>query len=227
MQTLIYSLEDDTNIGYIIQKTLESAQYEVHTFRDATSFYAAFSKRKPDLVLLDLMLPDSDGQAVLKQIKEMVDIPVIILSAKNHEIDKVIGLDGGADDYITKPFGALELLARIKVALRKQTLPFEDSLTVGPIKILLKQRQCFISEQPLILTAKELELLYLLMQRKGEVVERDTIFKQVWGYDFIGESRTLDMHINSLRKKILTVDDSLSSLIVTIRGVGYMLSSYD
>ncbi len=223
MATLLYSLEDDQNIGYIINKTLTSAQYQVETFATAKAFLSAFNARKPDLVLLDLMLPDADGLAVLKRIKTTSRIPVIILSAKNYEVDKVIGLDSGADDYITKPFGALELISRVKVALRKVDDSKEETLHFENITMNINQRTCYVDQQEVILTTKEYELLKLLLENKGRVLERDVIFKTIWGYDFIGETRTLDMHINYLRKKLTNANSNLESMIKTIRGIGYMV----
>ena len=227
MSPLIYSIEDDTNIGYIINRTLTSAQYDVKTFPDGKQFWTAFSSTKPDLILLDLMLPDIDGIELHKKIRKESKVPVIIISARNYEVDKVIGLDSGADDYITKPFGALELISRVKVALRKTDKMTTTIFQLKSLTLDKNKRTCSILQQEIALTSKEFDLLYHLLENQGKVIRRDELFKEIWGYDFMGETRTLDMHINFLRKKIIQADPTLANIIKTIRGVGYMVNCDD
>jgi two-component system alkaline phosphatase synthesis response regulator PhoP len=217
---IIYYVEDDQSIGFVIEKTIEHAGYTGVGFQQGDAFLTAFQKKKPDMVLLDIMLPDGSGLDLLKNIrKKDHDIPIMMISALQSEMDKVIALDLGADDYLTKPFGVLELASRIQAKIRKQAKP--SLCQVGDVVIDDDKHACFIGEEPTHLTNKEYLLLRLLMQGANRVVPKQTIFTEVWGTDYIGETRTLDMHIRSLRKAL--AQSSRKVTIRTIRGIGYQL----
>lgn len=218
----IYFIEDDQSIAYVIQKTLSNAKFEYLWFTSGKPFFEAIETELPDLILLDLMLPNESGLDHLKKLRSQPsteNIPVIILSALSTELDKVTGLDLGADDYLTKPFGVLELLSRINNKLRKHKE--KKYLEQGNVKIDLQTREVWIQKQMIILTYKEYELLKLFLENPDEVLNRDRIFQLVWGSDLILESRTIDMHITSLRKKLS--DNQASIEIMTVRSVGYRL----
>ena len=216
----IYFVEDDQAIGYVIEKTIEHAGLEGKGFRDGSSFQQAFLKDKPDLILLDLMLPDVSGMDLLKWIRSLDQhTPVMVVSALQSEMDKVIALDQGADDYMTKPFGVLELTSRIQSKLRKQTDDRKYSL--GNIMLDDKKHTLMINQENVYLTNKEYAILKLLLKNQKNVVSKETIFKDVWETDFIGETRTLDMHIKALRNKLQ--DNEANVQITTIRGVGFQI----
>ena len=221
MSYLIYSVEDDTNISNIIRLTLQMKGYEVSTFNDGKSFFDALEKKVPDLVLLDIMLPDMSGLDILKILKSSSkynDVRIIILSAKSMIVDKVEGLDLGADDYMAKPFDILELVSRVNAQKRRQAK--DNVITVGDLVIDQKKRECKFQNTVVNLTKKEFDILLYLIEKPNEVVSRDELIQVIWGNDFQYETRTIDMHIKSLRKK-LPVD---GEFIKTIYGVGYMLS---
>ena len=222
---LIYIVEDDINIQEIETFALGNAGYQVRGFATAQEFMEAMDSVLPDLVLLDVMLPDEDGLSVLKRLRnsrETRGIPVIMVTAKTTELDKVKGLDMGADDYMTKPFGVMELISRVKAMLRR--LAGESSqekiLRQGEIVLDREKHMVYVEGERCDLTYKEYELLKLLMANAGAVTTREIILDKVWGIDFEGESRTLDMHIKTLRQKL----KSQGSLIKTVRNVGYILN---
>lgn len=220
---LIYILEDDKNIQEIEAYAVKGNGYDVCTFDDAKSFFRGMQERKPDLLLLDIMLPGEDGLSVLKRLRldnETKELPIILVTAKASEIDTVKGLDLGADDYITKPFGVLELMSRIKAILRR-IRPTGDDAPLQYKGICLDQdrRLCLVEGEAVELTFKEYELLRLFLSNLGIVLTRETIMEAVWGTDFAGESRTVDMHIKTLRQKL----KEAGGLIVTVRNVGYKL----
>ena len=220
---LIYIVEDDKNIQEIESYALLGSGYDVRTFGDAKEFDAEMKKVLPDLILLDIMLPGEDGLAILKRLradKHTKDLPIIMVTAKSSEIDTVKGLDQGADDYITKPFGVMELMSRVKAILRR-IKPMSDDVVLKYKNILLDQerRICLVDEQCVELTFKEYELLRLFLSNIGIVLTRDMIMETVWDSEFVGETRTIDMHIKTLRKKL----GDAGSLIVTVRNVGYKL----
>lgn len=217
---LIYFVEDDKAIGYVIEKTIEHAGLKGKGFHDGTSFMKAYQQEKPDLILLDLMLPDMSGMDILKWIrKHDQETPVMVVSALQSEMDKVIALDQGADDYMTKPFGVLELTSRIQSKLRKYV---DEKRYVMKNVVLDDRKHTFeVFEQPIYLTNKEYDIIKLLLKNQRHVVSKETIFKEVWDTDYIGETRTLDMHIKSLRQKLL--ENKATVKIVTVRGVGYQL----
>ncbi len=221
---LIYILEDDEQILEMMTYALQSSDYEVAGFQSAFALYQQLSQRLPSLILLDLMLPDEDGLTVLKKLRSdpvYQDLRIIIVSAKSSELDKVRGLDLGADDYLTKPFGIMELISRVKAQLRR--VPGSSSLSpllsCGSLSLNPATREVFCGQESITLTYKEFELLELLMQHPGQVLSRNIIMDRVWGYDFEGTSRTLDMHIRTLRQKL----GKQGKMVQTIRNVGYKL----
>ena len=218
---MIYLLEDDNGIQNFVLYALRSSGFDAQGFETPSEFYSAMNERIPDLLLLDIMLPEEDGISILKKLRDndnTRDLPIIMLTAKTTEFDKVTGLDSGADDYITKPFGAMELISRINALLRRtRSIVSENRLTAGDITLIPSRHEVFRGEERLILTLKEYELLAALMKNKGKVIQRDELLSKVWGYDFTGESRTLDVHIRTLRSKLGESGD----IIETVRGVGY------
>lgn len=229
MQKQAYVVEDDDNIREIIQCALESSGLAVTGFEDAVKMFSVLPKAKPDVILLDLMLPLMDGLHALKQLKanpKTAQIPVLILTAKSSETDKVAGLDLGADDYITKPFGVLELMARVRAVLRRSSGEQEKSPVFEShgLRLDTARHEVTRNGREISLTLKEFELLQLLMENAGRVLTRDAILNAVWGYNYAGESRTLDMHIRSLRQKLGSGSDR-NGLISTVRGIGYKFNS--
>ena len=220
---VIYIVEDDKNISEIESYALKNSGYTVDSFENAKTFWNRVQDRKPDLVLLDVMLPDSDGIEVLKKMRRNPDtrrVPVIMVTAKSSEIDKVKGLDNGADDYITKPFGIMELISRVKAILRRINQDEEEKqLVFQNITLDCEKRQVTLDGANCELTYKEFELLKLFLQNAGIVMTRETIMEKIWGIDFEGESRTLDMHIKTLRQKL----GDAGKHIKTVRNVGYRI----
>lgn len=218
---LIYAVEDDKNILEIEMFALKNSGYQVDGFECAGDFYKKLEERLPDLILLDVMLPDEDGLEIVAKLRrrpETKKLPIIMVTAKSTEIDKVKGLDVGADDYLTKPFGVMELIARVKAVLRR-TMEEDKFLTLGDIFLDDEKHMVYVKDVPCSLTFKEYELLKLLLHNAGIVVTREIILERVWGIDFEGESRTLDMHIRTLRQKL----GEAGSMIRTVRNVGYMI----
>lgn len=220
---LIYVVEDDQNIREIERFALQNSGYHVEEFGNAKEFYKRIADKLPQLILLDVMLPDEDGLAIIKKLRSMSEtkrVPVIMVTAKTTELDKVKGLDLGADDYITKPFGVMELISRVKAVLRRTGDDVEEqNLTLGEVSIDCKKHMVTVGDEVCELTFKEYELLKLLMMNAGIVMTRDVIMERVWGIDFEGESRTLDMYIKTLRQKL----KDAGSRIKTIRNVGYIM----
>lgn len=222
-ESLIYVAEDDDNIREILRCTLDSYGYATRVFDSAPQLLEAIREQLPDLILMDIMMPGMDGlQALrlLKQERRTSGVPVIFLTAKSSEIDKVKGLDLGAEDYITKPFGLLELAARVRAALRRQPPERQHILRGGDIVVDVDDHAVTRAGQPLELTLKEFELLRILIANRERVVPREELLNEIWGYDFAGETRTLDMHIKTLRAK-LGDDVEHPRYIKTIRAVGY------
>lgn len=220
---LIYIVEDDTNIQEIESFALKNSGYKVEGFGNGKDFFQKLADKVPDLILLDVMLPDMDGLSILKKLRNIPDskkIPVIFVSAKTSELDKVKGLDLGADDYLTKPFGVMELISRVKALLRRsRDMEEEKSLAIGNIYIDGEKHCAFVNDEQCELTYKEYKLLKLMAQNAGIVLTRDRIMERIWGANYEGESRTLDMHIKTLRKKL----GEEGKRIKTVRNVGYML----
>ncbi len=222
---LIYVVEDDENIREIEIFALKNAGYEVQGFDCASAFYVRLKERMPSLVLLDIMLPDEGGLEIVRKLRYSAQtrkLPIILVTAKTSEIDKVKGLDVGADDYITKPFGVMELISRVKALLRRtRDLEEERLIRLDSIFMDDEKRSVYVDDSPVELTFKEYELLKLLLLNAGIVVSREMILDRVWGTDFEGESRTLDMHIKTLRQKL----GPAGAMIRTVRNVGYILNS--
>ena len=220
---LIYIVEDDESIREIEEFALINAGHKVVGFSDAKSFFHQISDVLPDLVLLDVMLPDADGIDIMKKLRENKEtkrLPVVMVTAKTSEIDKVKGLDSGADDYIVKPFGVMELISRVKALFRRcYDTPEEDVINYHEISINLLNRECKVSGNVIELTYKEYELLLILIQNAGIIMKRAALMDKIWGVDFEGESRTLDMHIKTLRHKL----GEAKKYIKTVRNVGYMV----
>lgn len=221
---LIYVIEDDKNIQEIETFALAGSGYITKGFSCASEFYDALDEEIPDLILLDVMLPDEDGLSIIKKLrtrKDTMSIPVIMVTAKTAEIDKVKGLDMGADDYMTKPFGVMELISRVKAMLRRSNKEEKEKiLRLGNILLDREKHAVFVNGVNCELTYKEYELLKLLMINAGIVTTRDIILDRIWGIDFEGESRTLDMHIKTLRQKL----KEEGALIKTVRNVGYIMN---
>ena len=219
---LIYVVEDDKNIQEIENIALNNSGYQVETFDQAAPFFEAMKKQVPDLLLLDIMLPDMDGLQIVKELRSVQttkNLPIIMVTAKTTEIDKVRGLDMGADDYLTKPFGIMELISRVKALMRRtNSEQAEKIFTIGDVCLDEEKHKVSVGSENCELTYKEYELLKLLMTNAGIVTTREDILEKVWGTNFEGESRTLDMHIKTLRQKLM----SSGSMIKTVRNVGYI-----
>lgn len=220
---VIYLVEDDNSIRELVIYTLQTTGLKAKGFSCAREFWEALREELPDLVLLDIMLPDEDGLSILKKLRDSgqtAKLPVIMLTAKGSEYDKVVGLDSGADDYIPKPFGMMELVSRVKALLRRSgPEPDRGGFQVGEILVDLGKHTVKVAGELVALTFKEFELLCYLMENEGIVLTRDQLLSKIWGYDFDGETRTVDVHIRTLRQKL----GDASCYIETIRGVGYKM----
>ena len=214
---MIYVVEDDKSIRNLVSYALTEKGYTVKTFEDGRTIAQEIRENPCELLLLDLMLPGKDGVSILKEIREFSDIPVIILTAKTDEFDKVMGLESGADDYITKPFSIPELLSRVKAILRRVNKTDTDHLTYQNICINTKKRSVKVNGEKIDLTYKEFEMLNLFMNNLGNVITRDDFLLKIWGYDYQGETRTVDVHIASLRSKLKDAGKYIS----TVRNLGY------
>lgn len=220
---MIYCVEDDDNIRELVIYTLENTGLKAQGFGECGSFMEALAFQAPELILLDIMLPGEDGLTLLKKLKGSArtkDIPVIMVTAKGAEYDKVVGLDSGADDYVTKPFGMMELVSRIKAVLRRSgKAESKTKMSQGGVCVNVKKHEVTVDENPVSLTLKEFELLERLMRNKNIVLTRDRLLEDIWGYDFDGETRTVDVHVRTLRQKLGEKGD----IIETVRGVGYRI----
>ena len=219
---MIYLLEDDNSIRDLLVYTLNSQGMEACGFERPSEFWTAVEERAPSLVLLDIMLPEEDGISVLKKLRNgprTGRVPVIMLTAKSTEYDKVLGLDAGADDYVAKPFGIMELLSRIRALLRR-TERMEPTYRVGCLSVDPSRHTVTVEGQEVVLTQKEFEVLCLLLRSSGQVVSRDKLIEEVWGYAFAGETRTVDVHIRTLRQKL----GAAGRYVETVRGYGYKMS---
>lgn len=221
---LIYCVEDDENIRELVGYALRSQDFEVETFADGKEFWKAVQQRVPALVLLDIMLPGESGTEILDKIRkdtQLRSLPVIMLTAKTSEYDIVRGLDGGADDYVCKPFGIVELISRIRSVLRRSKPQRRESnmYSFGPVSLDGEKHVVTVNGEPCHLTVKEFELLRYLLVNIDIVLKREQIMEAVWGFTYEGESRTIDMHIKSLRQKL----GDGGHIILTVRGVGYVI----
>ncbi len=221
---MIYYLEDDRNIRELTVYTLRQAGLEVEGFATDAAFRAACEQRLPDAVLLDLMLPDGDGLQILNRLRTApatCDLPVMVVTAKDTEIDTVVALDGGADDYLRKPFGMMELVSRCRALLRRanRLAKSDDTLRVGNVELSASRHEVKVDGRQVSLTLREFDLLAYLMARPGIVCTRESLLQHVWGWDFDGGSRTVDVHVQTLRSKL----EGSDAVIETVRGVGYRL----
>jgi len=222
MTKTIYFTEDDDSIRALVCYALNSAGFDVQGFGEPCKFWLAMEQALPDLILLDIMLPGEDGLSILKKLKsadKTARLPVIMLTAKSAELDRVRGLDMGADDYVTKPFSVLELISRTKALLRRCEEHNSRSLTMGSITLNAAQRQVTVESETVALTYTEFELLHSLILNAGIVLSRDRLMEQIWGLDAELESRTVDMHIKALRRKL----GDAGGQIKTVRSVGYKM----
>ena len=221
---MIYLVEDDDSIRELVLYTLHTTGFEAEGFRNAADFWQALEKELPQLVLLDIMLPDEDGLHILKRLRagaETADLPVMMLTAKSSEYDRVVGLDSGADDYIPKPFRMMELLSRVRALLRRTKEPAERTVEyrLGSLYVSPARHVVQVGGEEVALTLKEFELLCLLLAEQGTVLTRAQLLDRIWGYEFDGESRTVDVHIRTLRQKL----GDAGKYIETIRGLGYKI----
>ncbi len=222
---MIYLLEDDTSIQNFVLYTLKNTGFEAEGFERPSDFWKRMEEEIPDLLLLDIMLPEEDGMEILKKLRDnrkTKNLPIIMLTAKGTEYDKVLGLDSGADDYVAKPFSMMELMSRIKALLRRSEIKAEkkDTYQVEPLYVNISKHIVKVNDEEVnSLTYKEFELLSMLLQHQETVLSRDQILQSIWGYDFDGESRTVDVHVRTLRQKL----GDAGKLIETVRGFGYKI----
>ena len=219
---MIYCVEDDNAIRDLMLYTLGASGFQAKGFPDSTFFWQAMTEEKPELILLDIMLPGEDGITVLKRLRAAsatANIPIIMATAKGSEFDKVIGLDTGADDYLVKPFGMMEMVARIKAVMRRTAPKTDQVLTCGDIVLDEVRHIVTVNGKQVVLTLKEYELLKLLMENAGQVFTRDILLSRIWGQDYLGETRTVDVHIGTLRTKLAKGGEKIE----TVRGVGYKM----
>lgn len=224
---MIFCVEDDNGIRDLMVYTLNASGFEAIGLEDGDALFEALKNKKPELIMLDIMLPGEDGISILKKIRSRsltADIPVIMATAKGTEYDKVIGLDLGADDYLAKPFGMMEMVSRIKAVLRRTSpKPAASALRMGELELNENEHIVTAAGKRVQLTLKEYELLKLFMENKGRAFTRDKLLSDIWGADYIGETRTVDVHIGTLRTKL----GSCGSYIKTVRGVGYRMEEND
>ncbi|WBL19168.1 response regulator transcription factor [Citricoccus sp. NR2] len=219
----ILVVEDEPSISDPLSYLLEREGYEVTVVEDGHDAVSEFEKAGADLVLLDLMLPGQPGTEVIRQLRGTSNVPVIMLTAKDSEIDKVVGLELGADDYVTKPYSSRELVARIRAVLRRQAEPDElvsTSVQAGPVRMDVERHVVTVGGDQTSMPLKEFELLEMLLRNAGRVLTRGQLIDRVWGADYVGDTKTLDVHIKRLRSKV-EPDPSNPRHLVTVRGLGY------
>src|ERR671930_1281281 len=216
-------VEDEASIASFVSLYLKNAGYDVRTASNGTEALASVQREQPSLIVLDLMLPDIDGIEICRRIRQKSDVPILMLTARDEDVDKIIGLEVGADDYMTKPFNPRELVARVKSILRRATPERRESqerqLTHGPLQIDAGRREVHVDGKEVQLAPKEFDLLWELLDHRGLVLTRDQLLERVWGYTFAGDTRTVDVHVRQLRRKL-----SDASPIVTVWGVGYKVA---
>ena len=224
---MIYCVEDDESIRELVVYTLQSTGFEASGFSSSKPFFAALEQKPPTLILLDIMLPGEDGLTILKKIRssyQFTKIPIIMITAKSAEIDRVFGLDLGADDYISKPFGMMEMISRVKAVLRRtESETDKPVLSFDGIELNQEKHKILVNGMGTDFTLKEYQLLELLMENAGLVMTRDVILERIWGYEFDGETRTVDVHIRKIREKL----GELGNNIETVRGVGYRFREHE
>jgi two-component system response regulator RegX3 len=221
--TRVLVVEDEQGLREPLVYMLEKEGYDVVAVEDGLAALEAFKASEPDLILLDLMLPGISGNEVCRVIRQTSNVPVIMLTAKDGEIDKVVGLEIGADDYVTKPYSTRELLARMKAVLRRNVEPsqIEDGmLSGGPVSMDINRHMVFVHGEKIAMPLKEFELLELLLENRNRVLTRGQIIDRVWGSNYFGDTKTLDVHVKRIRSKI--EDDPARPVhLVTVRGLGY------
>ena len=221
---MIFCVEDDDSIRELMIYVLMSSGFKAAGFSEAGAMWAALEDTRPELILLDIMLPGEDGISVLKKLRsnpKTESIPVIMATAKGAEYDKVLGLDSGADDYLVKPFGMMEMVSRVRAVLRRCAVPSDRVLRFGPIELSVREHRVTVSGEAVALTLKEFDMLRLLMENPGTVFTRDRLLSEIWDIDYDGETRTVDVHVRTLRSKL----GEAGSMIATVRGVGYRLEA--
>lgn len=221
---MIFCVEDDAGIRDLMIYTLNASGFRAVGFENAKEFYTALADTVPELIMLDIMLPGEDGISILKRLKadaRTADIPVIMATAKGNEYDKVIGLDLGADDYLAKPFGMMEMASRVRAVLRRSGRAAEKPqlIRVGSLEMDLNEHSVTADGIRVQLTLKEFELLHTFMTNPGRAFTREQLLSSVWCEDFLGETRTVDVHVGTLRQKL----GGCGKYIRTVRGVGYKL----
>ena len=225
MSQTILIADDEQSIVDVLQYNLEHGGYEVVVAKDGPEAVRLAHRHKPDLAILDITMPGIDGLEVCTRLRHELGTPVILLTARDSEIDKIVGLEVGADDYVTKPFSPRELIARIKAVLRRAKSPAAAPtarLLAGPLALDPATHEVFLCEALITLTSKEFTLLEYLLRNTGLALSRHAILDHVWGYDYYGDPRTVDVHIRRLREKVES-DPAAPKLIVTVPGVGYKL----
>ena len=223
---LILVVEDDTAVRNLITTTLKAHDYRYLTAVNGESAVLEASSHNPDVILLDLGLPDIDGVEVIRRVRSWSNLPIIVISARSEDTDKIDALDAGADDYLTKPFGMMELVSRVNALLRRASAPAlapDDELSCGPIALVTSAHTVEAGGCPVALTLKEFDLLRTLMQNQGHVLSRRQLLEEVWGMTYVGETRTVDVHIQTLRQKLANACEGADSCIRTVRGVGYCM----
>ncbi len=218
---MIYCVEDDDSIRQLVLYTLRASGFEAEGFTDGPSMLVALAQRPPALILLDVMLPGMDGLEILRQVRAVGDVPVIMATARGTEYDKVMALDAGADDYLAKPFGMMEMISRVRAVLRRTGSGKERTLSLGELSMSVSEHIVSVGGERVALTLKEFDLLRLFLERIGQVFTRDQLLEAVWGSGFCGETRTVDVHIGTLRTKL----GAAGRYIRTVRGVGYRMES--
>jgi DNA-binding response OmpR family regulator len=220
-QKTVLVVDDEPTLVATLRYNLEREGYRVVTAADGEKALTIARAEHPDLLVLDLMLPVIDGLEVCRILRREMSMPIIMLTARTEEVDKVVGLEIGADDYVTKPFSTRELLARIRAHLRRTATPVdEEVITSDDLRLDLKRREVTRDGTALELKPKEMELLIYLMRNRGRAFTREQLLREVWGYDFFGDSRTVDVHVSWLRQKI-EPEPSKPVRLLTVRGVGY------
>ncbi|MGK5444238.1 response regulator [Micromonospora sp. URMC 105] len=217
-------VEDEESFSDALSYMLRKEGFEVSVAATGTSALTEFDRTGADIVLLDLMLPEMSGTEVCRQLRQRSHVPIIMVTARDSEIDKVVGLEIGADDYVTKPYSPRELVARIRAVLRRQSAEVAESgaptLAAGPVRMDIERHVVTVDGAPVQLPLKEFELLELLLRNAGRVLTRGQLIDRVWGADYVGDTKTLDVHVKRLRSKV-EPEPSAPRFIVTVRGLGY------
>ncbi|MBD0861855.1 response regulator transcription factor [Gordonia sp. zg691] len=227
--THVLIVEDEESLADPLAFLLRKEGFEASVISDGAQALSAFDRLSPDIVLLDLMLPGMSGTEICKALRTRSNVPVIMVTARDTEIDKVVGLELGADDYVTKPYSARELIARIRAVLRRGSETVDDGLEIGvleagPVRMDVERHTVSVSGAPITLPLKEFDLLEYLLRNAGRVLTRGQLIDRVWGVDYVGDTKTLDVHVKRLRSKI-EPDPANPKHLITVRGLGYKLEA--